>query len=60
MEKLTTDRRKVKISYQGHLYDKKYNMAKFSGYESYECERRQKRKAHGVSAEGELKLKIMK
>ena len=59
MEKLTTNCRKVKISYQGHLYDK--NLAKFSGYESYECKKRQKkRKAHVISAEGELKLKMMK
>ena len=28
----------------GHLYDKKCNVAIFSGYESYECERRQKKK----------------
>ena len=37
------------------------NLAKFSGHESYECKRRQKkRKAHVISAEGELKLTMMK
>ena len=58
MEKLTTNRWKVKISYQRHLYNKMCNLA--NGYESYECERKQKRKLHVISAEGELKLKMMK
>ena len=49
MEKLT-NRRKVKISYQGHLYNKKCNLA--NGYESYKYERKQK-KVHVINAEGE-------
>ena len=53
MEKLATNRGKVKIGYQGHLYNKKCNLA--NEYESYECER--KRKGARDQFRGRIKVK---
>ena len=58
MEKLTTNRGKGKISYQGHLYNKKCNLA--NGYESHEWERKQKRKGARDQYRGRIKVKMMK
>ena len=56
MEKLTANRWKVKIGYQRHaLYNKKCNLA--NGYESYECERKQKEEVARDQCRGRIKVK---